>query len=86
MATALTEKGRKEDTQAGTALFTEREEKYVAPEKMREGPTFTLRVKEQAPHHDDDVDYDGTDVHIFLCPATVAGHLYVKEEQLPCRT
>jgi len=26
--------------------------------------TFTLRVKEQAPHHDDE-DGDGTNVHIF---------------------
>jgi len=44
--------------------------------------SFTLSVKEGAPHHDDE-DGDGTNVHIFLCPAPVAGQLYVKEEQLP---
>ena len=38
VATALTEKGQKEDIQAGTAVFTEREEKFVAPEEMMEGP------------------------------------------------
>jgi len=39
MATTLTERRQKEDTQTGIAVLAEREEKYRASEETMEGPT-----------------------------------------------
>ena len=47
MVAALTENGQKQDTEAGTAVYTEREEKYRDARGNGGGTDFNWRVKEQ---------------------------------------